>query len=40
MEFEGHGIGRVILPLVRRQACRQLPRNERQLKEQLERPAN
>jgi uncharacterized protein YndB with AHSA1/START domain len=40
MEFEGHGIGKLLVPLVSRQARRQLPRNERQLKEQLERPAS
>jgi hypothetical protein len=40
LEFEGHGIGRLLVPLViRRQARRQLPRNEQQLKEVLERGA-
>jgi hypothetical protein len=37
LEFEGHGIGRLLVPLVvRRQARRQLPRNEQRLKEVLE----
>ncbi len=36
--FEGHGIGRLLVPLVlRRQARRQLPQNEQRLKEVLER---
>jgi uncharacterized protein YndB with AHSA1/START domain len=38
LEFEGHGIGRLLVPLVvRRQARRQLPRNEQKLKQVLER---
>jgi hypothetical protein len=38
LEFEGHGIGKLLLPLViRRQARKQLPKNGRQLKEALER---
>jgi uncharacterized protein YndB with AHSA1/START domain len=38
LEFEGHGIGKLLVPLlVRRQARRQLPRNQQQLKEVLER---
>jgi hypothetical protein len=38
LEFERHGIGRLLVPLiVRRQARRQLPRNQQQLKEVLER---
>jgi uncharacterized protein YndB with AHSA1/START domain len=38
LEFEGHGIGRLLVPLVvRRQARRQLPKNEQKLKEVLER---
>jgi len=37
LEFEGHGIGRLLVPLVvRRQARRQLPKNEQKLKEVLE----
>jgi hypothetical protein len=38
LEFEGHGIGRLLVPLVvRRQARRQLPTNKQKLKEALER---
>lgn len=36
LEFEGHGVGTGLLPLIRRQARRQLPRNEQRLKELLE----
>jgi uncharacterized protein YndB with AHSA1/START domain len=36
LEFQGHGMGKSLLPLVRRQARRQLPRNEQRLKELLE----
>ncbi|MGW0884153.1 SRPBCC family protein [Streptomyces sp. NPDC002671] len=37
LDFEGHGIGKVLLPLVvRPQVRRELPRNERRLKECLE----
>jgi hypothetical protein len=40
LEFEGHGIGRLLVPLiVRRQARKQLPRNEEKLKQLLERGA-
>jgi hypothetical protein len=40
LEFHGHGIGRLLVPLViRRQARRQLPKNQQQLKEVLERGA-
>jgi len=40
LEFEGHGIGRLLVPLiVRRQARRQLPGTMQQLKEMLERDA-
>jgi hypothetical protein len=40
LEFEGHGIGKLLVPLVSRQARRQLPRNELTLEEILEqRPA-
>src|SRR5262245_17172843 len=40
LEFEGHGIGRLLVPLiVRRRARRELPRNEERLKELLERGA-
>jgi uncharacterized protein YndB with AHSA1/START domain len=37
LDFEGHGIGKLLLPLVRRQARKQLPKNEQELKEMLER---
>jgi uncharacterized protein YndB with AHSA1/START domain len=37
LEFEAHGIGRLLVPLIVRQARRQLPRNGQQLKEVLER---
>ena len=38
LDFEAHGVGRLLVPLVvRRQARRQLPRNVQQLKETLER---
>jgi len=38
LDFEARGIGKLLVPLViRRQARKQLPKNERQLKEILER---
>ncbi|MFI6354622.1 SRPBCC family protein [Streptomyces sp. NPDC050743] len=40
LDFEGHGIGRVLIPLVvRPQVRRELPENERLLKERLEHAA-
>ena len=39
LEFEAQGVGRSLLPLVSRQARKQLPRNEQKLKELLERSA-
>lgn len=37
LDFEGHGIGKLLVPLVvRPQAKRELPRNEQRLKERLE----
>lgn len=40
LDFEGHGIGGLLVPLViRRQARKQLPRNGQRLKELLERGA-
>jgi uncharacterized protein YndB with AHSA1/START domain len=40
LEFEGHGIGRLLIPLViARQARRQLPQNAVRLRQALERPA-
>jgi hypothetical protein len=38
IEFEGHGIGRLLVPLLSRPARKQLPKNEQRLKEILERP--
>ena len=40
LEFEGHGIGKLLVPLVSRQARKQLPRNEQKLKEILERQSS
>jgi carbon monoxide dehydrogenase subunit G len=38
LDFKAHGIGRLLLPLViRRQARKQLPKNQQRLKEVLER---
>ncbi|HWC41999.1 MAG TPA: SRPBCC family protein [Actinomycetota bacterium] len=37
LDFEGHGLGRSLLPLVRRQAQRAAPVSYRTLKERLER---
>jgi hypothetical protein len=40
-DFEAHGIGKLLVPLVvRRQVRRVLPRNEQKLKEILERTRN
>jgi uncharacterized protein YndB with AHSA1/START domain len=40
LEFEAHGVGKLLVPLVvRRQARREMPRNEEKLKELLERSA-
>jgi uncharacterized protein YndB with AHSA1/START domain len=37
LDFEGHGIGKLLIPLVvRRQAQREAPRNQQKLKELLE----
>jgi len=37
LDFEGHGIGKLLVPLVvRRQARAEVPRNQRKLKERLE----
>jgi uncharacterized protein YndB with AHSA1/START domain len=37
LDFEGHGIGKLLVPLiVRPQAKRELPRNQQRLKERLE----
>jgi uncharacterized protein YndB with AHSA1/START domain len=37
LDFEGHGIGRPLIPAVRRQAAKQAPMSYRNLKERLER---
>jgi uncharacterized protein YndB with AHSA1/START domain len=38
LDFEGHGIGKLLVPLVvRRQAQKEVPRNQQKLKERLER---
>lgn len=40
LDFEGHGIGKLVVPLVvRRQAQKELPKNVQKLKENLERAA-
>jgi hypothetical protein len=40
LDFEGHGIGKLLLPLVvRPQARKEMPRNERLLKDKLEHAA-
>jgi hypothetical protein len=37
LDFEGHGIGKLLVPLiVRRQAQKEVPRNQQRLKEHLE----
>jgi uncharacterized protein YndB with AHSA1/START domain len=37
LDFEGHGIGKLLVPIVvRRQAQKELPRNHQKLKERLE----
>jgi uncharacterized protein YndB with AHSA1/START domain len=36
LDFEGQGIGRPLLPMIRRQAVKQAPRSYRKLKERLE----
>ena len=37
LDFEGHGIGKLLVPLVvRRQAQKEMPKNQQNLKERLE----
>lgn len=36
LDFEGHGIGKLLVPLVRSQARRQVPLDQQRLKERLE----
>ena len=38
-EFQGHGIGKLLVPLLARRLAKQLPRDEQKLKELLERGA-
>jgi hypothetical protein len=39
LDFEGHGIGKLLVPLVvRRQARNEVPTSLRKLKERLEKP--
>ena len=37
LQFDGHGIGRLLAPLIRHQARKQLPRDQKRLKELVER---
>lgn len=39
LDFEGHGLGKLLLPFARRQARKQVPKDQQRLKEQLERGA-
>jgi uncharacterized protein YndB with AHSA1/START domain len=36
LDFEGHGLGKLLLPLVRRDARKQVPKDQQALKERLE----
>jgi len=36
LDFEGHGMGKLLLPLVRNQAGKQVPKDQARLKQQLE----
>jgi hypothetical protein len=36
LDFEGHGIGKLLAPLARSQATKQVPKNHQRLKERLE----
>jgi uncharacterized protein YndB with AHSA1/START domain len=36
LDFEGHGLGKLLLPLVRRQARKEVPQDQQQLKQRLE----
>lgn len=40
LDFEGHGFGKLLVPLVRRQFQRELPANHQNLKRQLESSAS
>jgi len=36
LDFKGHGVGKLLVPLVRSQARKEMPRNQQHLKERLE----
>ena len=36
LDFEGHGIGKLLAPIARKQASKQVPKNQARLKEKLE----
>jgi hypothetical protein len=36
LDFEGHGMGKLMLPLVRNQAGKQVPKDQARLKQRLE----
>jgi uncharacterized protein YndB with AHSA1/START domain len=36
LDFEGHGLGKLLLPLVRKQARKEVPQNQQRLKQRLE----
>jgi hypothetical protein len=36
LDFEGHGLGKLLLPLVRSQARKEVPLDQQRLKERLE----
>ena len=36
LDFEGHGMGKLLLPLVRNQAAKQVPKDQARLKQRLE----
>jgi uncharacterized membrane protein len=36
LDFQGHGMGKLLLPLVRNQAAKQVPKDQARLKERLE----
>ena len=36
LDFEGHGVGKLLVPLARMQARKQVPKNQQRLKERLE----
>jgi hypothetical protein len=36
LDFEGHGLGKLLLPLARSQSRKQVPKDQQRLKERLE----